>query len=158
MENGNGGGGKYVCLGNLRGQFRVLLEVHHLRYRGTRFCGFDHENGVTEITSMYLGDVYVEQNRSNTSKCRGYRGEQLQCGWRREVGEEVKGNSRIPLVKYLVRQWDGKVNGAFRYLYVYMNLYYILWIFIYLKRKKMNQIFMWMKIHFYQMCSNKCNK
>lgn len=24
--------------------------------------------------------------------------------WRREVGEEVKGNSRIPLVKYLVRQ------------------------------------------------------
>lgn len=87
---------------------------------------------------MYLGDVYVEQNRSNTSKCRGYRGEQLQCGWRREVGEEVKGNSRIPLVKYLVRQWDGKVNGAFRYLYVYMNLYYILWIFIYLKRKKMN--------------------
>lgn len=34
------------------------------------------------------------------------------------MGKEVKGNSRIPLVKYLVRQWDGKVNGAFRYLYV----------------------------------------
>lgn len=80
------------------------------------------------------------------------------CNVDGEVGEEVKGNSRIPLVKYLVRQWDGKVNGAFRYLYVYMNLYYILWIFIYLKRKKMNQIFVWMKIHFYQMCSNKCNK
>lgn len=69
--------------------------------------------------------------------------------WRREVGEEVKGNSRIPLVKYLVRQWDGKVNGAFRYLY--MNLYIS-------KKKKMNQIFVRIKIHFYQMCSKKCNK
>lgn len=56
------------------------------------------------------------------------------------MGKEVKGNSRIPLVKYLIRQWDGKVNGAFRYLYV--NFY------VSKKKKKMDRIFVRTKIHF----------
>lgn len=119
-----------MCLGNLRGQFRVLLEVHHLWYRGTRFCGFDHENGVTEITGMYLGNVYVEQNGSNASKCRGYRGSNCSMDGEKWV---KKWKETVGYLLWNIIYSSSYISNEMERLMVRYT-----WIFIYLKKNESN--------------------